>query len=335
MNDFGTEKTSSPVSSATRAINDAWEFLFPAATQAAITIAIALFIGASDSIDGIRQQITTFLVSVDMRGAAADLDQYKLTPLVPIVVLFLLAALVYIYNRVVVVVAALIPIRMAWSSTKLLAQIPAAEKLWGRLPSVDDLAALDQAIANTLAKARAEGKGALLSGIDYWDREFQKSFRWISYAKFAIVWSVACAFFVGHGSRTIHHPAGKAGLVLIACFAVICTAVVRCAYATKQGMWQRVLVADGVLAATGALQSTNTEAAQKFRTAAAMDAKAGKGWWWVNIAPFDSYQWFSTVRECDVIGLIPFRRNTVHLTIPTFLTKSIRWVRIRLRGRRG
>ncbi len=273
-----------------------------------MTIGIALFIVGSDSVDGIRQRITAFLASVDVHGAAAALDQYKLTPLVPIAALFLLAALVYIYNRIVIIIAALIPFRMTWSSTKLLAQIPAAEKLWARLPGVDDLAALDQAIANTLAKARAEGRGALLSGIDYWDREFQRSFRYINFAKFAIVWSVSCAYFARVGSPTIGQAAGKAGLVLIACAGLVCAAFVRCAYATKQGMWQKVAVADGVLAAAGALQATNTEAGEKFRLTVARDAQMGTGWWWVNVAPFDWYQWFSTVSEFDVISSIPFRR---------------------------
>jgi hypothetical protein len=154
-------------------IHDAWEFFTPPLLYLVVMALLFLYICGSGPLVAFGAQLGELLARVDTLVLTTFLDQYKLTALVPFFVLFLLAVLAYLVNRVVWGVQSLLPVHLTTWVGAVIEERVRLEPAWGpHLERYKPLSATDL-IEYLIAKARTEKQEALLAGVDSWARNWQ------------------------------------------------------------------------------------------------------------------------------------------------------------------
>jgi hypothetical protein len=122
------------------------------------------------------------------------LERYNLTTLLPLATIFLLAVVVYVINRVIFGIAALLPINIGYTGDRLermLHEDPSMQKHLKRYLPFSGFTLVEFA----LAKARSQKEEALLRNIDNAQKATGRNNELFTFAKFLLAWTVACSVF--------------------------------------------------------------------------------------------------------------------------------------------
>jgi hypothetical protein len=172
-------------------INDAWDFFGPPLIKFAIALFFFWYICGSEPFYDLRDNFKTAAASWDPVKVTNFFDTYKLTSLLPIAALFLIAVFVYVINRIIFGVAALLPVNLGYSSDRIERMIqedPMMQKHLESFPSYSGYMLVDFA----LAKARSQKEEALLRNVDNLEQERNRKYGLFTFAKFLLAWTIAC-----------------------------------------------------------------------------------------------------------------------------------------------
>jgi hypothetical protein len=281
------------VGNITKAIQDAWTFFVPPMFHLLLTAAVYVWLGGGPQITTAMGRLKVDLPYSHVQTFFNLLDQLKLTSLVPIVALVLLAGLAFAFDQLVMGVGALLPIGMAYSYSRLLASNPGIGAIWFRLPAITDLNEFKQAMDVQIAKARSEGQDNALENIDYWTRSREAQLRQFTFAKFLAVWTLCCRLvLIPHGS--VHGL--RAILALLVCVGWAWLSLVRSAYAASQIAYAEVTFVAANLTSVG-VPELPADDPRRAEIKKLIDDQVGSSlWWWVGFSPFS---WISVLKNWD------------------------------------
>lgn len=310
----GQHQTASIVGDATRTIHEAWEFFFPAVGRLTTALVVVVLLGGGPILKGAYMRSIAVLTSAEVRALAATIDQYKLAPLIPIAALFVLSALVYIFNRIVGAVANLFPVNPVFSAEILLLFKGQARSLWYRMPEIESSTTLAQAVEFEISKARAQDRGVVVvRDIDYWVKKTSESYQQFAFTKFLAVWTVVWMVLL-LAKPEVRHGLFVRGVLLLASIGVAaCVSVLRFTYgidqqySAKAGAALLLLTMDGKLE----IRPDDPRRAQiDAQIDEQIDAKSSvyksyrPQWWWID---FGSWDWLRTVRNFKPFETFRFR----------------------------
>ena len=172
-------------------INDAWDFFAPPFIKFGIALFFFWYICGSEPFYTARDGIINVASAWDTAKVTEFLDKYKLTSLLPIAALFLVAVFAYVINRIIFGVAQLLPINIGYTGDRLERMIqedPLMQKQLESLPPYSGYMLVDFA----LAKARSQKEEALLRNVDSLEKASGRDHGLFSFAKFLLFWMVAC-----------------------------------------------------------------------------------------------------------------------------------------------
>ena len=130
-----TDKSSSLVGSATKAISDAWDFFIPIFGRLFFLWLTTLYLGAWVILKPALQFLVDRAVSTSPSKIFALLDAYKLTSLLPVLVLIAIAAIASAFDRIVMILGSLVPLSITYSDLALLQQRGNPTELWYMVPN--------------------------------------------------------------------------------------------------------------------------------------------------------------------------------------------------------
>ena len=172
-------------------INDAWDFFAPPLIKFSIALFFFWYICGGEPFYLVREGITNAAPSWDTAKVTAFLDQYKLTSLLPIAALFLVAVFAYVINRIIFGVAALLPVNIGYTSDRIERMIQEDPLMQNQLASFPPYPGY-MLVEFALAKARAQKEEALLRNVDNLEKASGRDHNLFSFAKFLLFWTVAC-----------------------------------------------------------------------------------------------------------------------------------------------
>jgi hypothetical protein len=294
------KSVTSVVGDVTKAINDAWEFFLPATIRAFVAVAIIALLGGMAPLRAALHSLASALASVDVRGLAELLDKYKLTPLVPVVTLFVLATLAYSFNRIVFVVAGLIPIGLSHSQTTLLLAKCSGASVWYRMSYIATPGELAQAIDLELAKARVVGEQVLLENLDYWTKRQIDHLQQFGFAKFLALWSVAWTLILVHTAGVPPGMFTRLLLLLLLNLGWASIALLRALYAIEQTAHAKI---SAMVLLFTVLNRPCTSIGDEKKTFIdrQVDVLGNQGWWWITVGSVD---WARMVKDFDTSNSI-------------------------------
>jgi hypothetical protein len=289
------KSTQSVIGDVTQAINDAWQFFLPETIRAFVATAIIAFLGGTSALRAEMHWLSTELASIDVRGAAEVLDKYKLTPLMPIVTLFVLAALAYSFRMVVFSIASLIPMQFSYSEVTLILGKKNGAAVWYRLPYVESPVGLIQAMELEQVKGSIGESKVLYQSVDSWRKRTSELLQQVETAKFFAVWTVAWTVFFScaHGIPSGIFIRTLIVLVWIGVWASV--SLLRAVDSVDQTASAKVLAALAHLTAQGRSELPITED-KKASINRFVEMCSKQGWWWVSIG---SMRWIGMLREID------------------------------------
>jgi hypothetical protein len=181
-------------------IHDTWEFFAPPFIRLTISVLIFWYICGNGPLVKVWQLVETQASSLASSTVISVFEKYNFTALMPIILLFLISIFAYVGNRIIYGISALLPLNISFFSQGFITQQVWYDPIFRRRleskkfsdPEINDF------INNTIAKARIEKQESFkiesyLSRIDYLERESGRVFSSFSFAKFLLVWTIACA----------------------------------------------------------------------------------------------------------------------------------------------
>jgi hypothetical protein len=147
------KKAGSIVGDATKGVQDTWNFFFPRTIRFAICLGIVIYLGGWPRLAGLIEGLLKRMSAIDAHAVATNLDQYKLTHLVPIIAFFVLATLAYSWNQLVFVTALLIPFSISYTIDNFILKCGRAAEMLCTFPEIDWIDMLGTAIDLEIEKA--------------------------------------------------------------------------------------------------------------------------------------------------------------------------------------
>jgi hypothetical protein len=172
-------------------INDAWDFFAPPLIKFSIALFFFWYICGSEPFYTVKDVVINATSSWNAGKVIDFLDKYKLTSLLPIAALFLVAVFAYVVNRIIFGVAALLPLNIGYTGDRIERMIqedPMMQKHIESFPPYSGYMLIDFA----LAKARSQKEEALLRNVDSLEKASSRNHSLFSFAKFLLFWTVAC-----------------------------------------------------------------------------------------------------------------------------------------------
>jgi len=285
---------SSLVSDATRAINDAWNFLFPVAVEATVVYLTMLCLFGDAAVHHLLTLVITFIRSRHLNSQSISLEQLGLKSLLPIIVFFIVATCAYTFNVVNSSMARMLPISFVWNQTYLLHQMAYAIKLC-KLPKGNAPDQLMEWIDLQLAVAQQSGNRYIneLFGLEYLQKKRFQWFNRMNFCKALLVWAIGLVL-VGHFHHV--HPAHQL-LRLLILLVVIAFVFLLCAFGTASVIKQDMRAK---LRAMSVLQQATEEVPveQRWKSPFENDMESElPGWWWIEIGGYLWWQEFQPVLQ--------------------------------------
>ena len=169
--------------------------------------------------------------------------------------------------------------------------------MWYRLPEVTSPNALLQTIELELAKARAEGYGTLLEGIDQWSKRFQDYFAQVHFGKFLILWSVGWTIALAHRPGVPHGIIVRLFVILVAITYWITVNLVLAAYSIEQTTYAKVNATVALLTLEGKDEISAHDERRTRIDSSIQSTYPNHAWWWLQI---NSLQSLHTLRDVDL-----------------------------------
>jgi hypothetical protein len=297
MAEEGKEKVSSSiVSDATKGVHDAWEFFFPPTFRLVICMGIVFYIGGGPLIKEFLGLYPGTVASWRSHNISAFLEEYKLTPLVPVIAVFVLAAIAYIWNRFVFVVGSLIPLRVSYYVPKLLVHAFRATDIWVLYPEIESIDMLPSAVDLEIQQAKEGGKLASQTGADYWETESEKIYIQFDFCKFVALWTLCWMVVISVNPPLRHQVRGAGLLVLIATAFAGTIIILRFLYAIEQS-WLAKTSAVLLLARVSGRPALAQDDPKRTIILRSIEANRGKGWWWLEFVP--SFAFLGMIAKFD------------------------------------
>jgi hypothetical protein len=300
MENRSKETKTSIVGDATKGVHDAWQFFFPPTLRLAICLGITAYLGGGPFLKELLGLYPHTLASWNNHDIAATLDQYKLTPLIPVVALFVLAAIAYICNQLVFVTASLLPLGLSYSSSQLAADW---SRVWFFYPEIESFDLLVTVMDFEIQKAQAEGKSELVSGVQNWESESNKQYQHFAFCKFLILWTIGWMIVI-HNCSAPHHWALLRG-TLVLLILVVSGAIffLRNLYAKQQSFSAKVRVMYLLAALNGRNEISQDHPKWKKITDVITQMRKGDhGWWWFTFLP--PIRFISMIEDFDVRNFV-------------------------------
>ena len=278
-----TDKSSSLVGSATKAISDAWDFFIPIFGRLFFLWLTTLYLGAWVILKPALQFLVDRAVSTSPSKIFALLDAYKLTSLLPVLVLIAIAAIASAFDRIVMILGSLVPLSITYSDLALLQQRGNPTELWYMVPNTENLGDLKRIVDVQCSKARALAYDDLLQNDDYWKNRGSKHYVQFTFSKFLLLWVFVWTVVLEETHR------GGNGLALRFFGLSVCITLwgiyntLQYAYALEQSMHARVGVALALMVVeTDRLLPADDEMRNAINTKAAYGHEE-EGWWWIGL----------------------------------------------------
>ena len=172
-------------------INDAWDFFAPPLIKFSIALFFFWYICGSEPVYAVRDGLANAASSWDAGKVTDFLEKYKLTSLLPFAALFLIAVFAYAVNRIILGIAALLPVNIGYTSDRIERMIqedPMMQKQLESFPQYSGYMLVDFA----LTKARSQKEETLLRNVDSLEKTRDRNHGLFSFAKFLLFWTVAC-----------------------------------------------------------------------------------------------------------------------------------------------
>ena len=235
------------------------------------------------------------LAFIDVRSAAEVLDKYKLTPLIPVVTLFVFATLAYSFRMLVFAIASLVPGRLSYSEVALILGKKGGANVWFRMPFVDTPVGLLQAMELAQVKGSAGEHKVLYQNVENWQKHTSDILQRVQVAKFFALWTIAwtVGFSYMQGIPSGMFMRALIVLILIGIWASI--NLLRAVDSVDQTGSAKVLAALADLAAQGRAEAPITDD-KKASINRFIEIYSKQSWWWINIG---SMRWFGMLREID------------------------------------
>jgi hypothetical protein len=170
-------------------IHGLWESFFPSTIYFVVFVAIALFsFGFEHAAELSRAGQFDDYASSKLYLLLKDLELLKL---VPIAAVFAFAFLVYVFDRLAMMVGNALPPFPVWhGSTALYVEKPYLLALWSLLPDESNVATLDSHARRIIDQAKLDEKPLPSNSFTWLQERQNKAGRMAAYAKAGLVWSV-------------------------------------------------------------------------------------------------------------------------------------------------
>lgn len=172
-------------------INDAWNFFAPPLIKFSIAVFFFWYICGSAPLYALKDSFIGVASSWDPGKLTQFFDTYKLTSLLPVAAIFLIALFAYVIDRIIFGVAAFLPINLGYTGDRIetmIAEDPVIQKHLDSFPAYSGF----MLVAFALNKARAQKEEALLRNLDLLEKQSGRNYSLFSFAKFLLAWTVAC-----------------------------------------------------------------------------------------------------------------------------------------------
>lgn len=172
-------------------INDVWDFFAPPLIKFSIALFFFWYICGSAPFYAFNDSVANTASFWDATKITNFFEQYKLTSLLPIAALFVVAIFAYTINRIIFGVAALLPVNIGYSSDRIERMIQEDAMMQKHLESFSPFSGY-MLVNFALAKARSQKEEALLRSVDSLEKQMGRDYNLFSFAKFLLVWTITC-----------------------------------------------------------------------------------------------------------------------------------------------
>jgi hypothetical protein len=220
-------------------VHNLWRTFVPSAVFFAIYVGIFAILVGSDLFQYAAERLTVAGALVDSSEMQQRLKALGLLTLLPLIAVFMLALLLYLFDRITLGVGNILPPHVFWVGT-LLAQVDTGRMygLWSLVPpptisndldrkdeqSLHDLDIqpwqrldyLDREAGHLVEQARAENRTRLLAMLDRIEDRFSAASNVTAYSKAALVWTAICAIW-----GIVNRPSESGMLIVVALVIVL------------------------------------------------------------------------------------------------------------------
>ncbi|WP_342087168.1 hypothetical protein [Dyadobacter sp. OTU695] len=157
------------------AVTDTLEFIIPPIVRLAIFAVIAHFVTFGVLTYCIRNEVTRFLVSLEVSKIKQMIDSLYLSSIIPILVVLILIAFSYFINKVIYFLGALIPINLSFYGA--IHSRYSAELIWLYFPEIESTHKLEIKVNQLLEEARINASYLNFGSLKWLEEENDNKFR--------------------------------------------------------------------------------------------------------------------------------------------------------------
>jgi hypothetical protein len=282
------------VSEIRSAVQDLWSFFVPPIGRIMVALLILVLIGGSGLLSEVFLGISALLNQVDQAALMMVLEKFSLTPLVPVIGLFIFGFIIFAVDRLLKLLPSAIPVSFVQSDSALYGLHRKLGEIWRFAPEAENISQVFSILEHQLAAERLKDEKAALSNVDSWMESSDRCFRQQEFVRFLIVWIFVASIIVALVGRDSLRVSVVIGLQIL-CVAVLLWTFLRTAEIHDQIASAKIDAFAAIALNQGRKPLDPSDERwleiQPYLDSAEKEAK--KGWWWVSLF---SFRWLKMAR---------------------------------------
>jgi hypothetical protein len=282
------------VSEVRSVVQDLWSFFVPPIGRILVALFILLLIGGGGLLSRVSLWASALLNQVDQRALMAALEKFSLTPLVPLLGLFLFGFIIFAMDRLLKLLPGAIPVSFVQSTSALYGLHRRLGQIWRFAPEAENISQVFSILEHQLAAERLKEGAPALRNVDNWAKNNDRCFRQQEFVRFLIVWIFVASIIVALFSRDSLRVSVVLGAQII-CVAVLLWTFLRAAEIQDQIASAKIDAFAAIALNQGRkpLEPSDKRWLEIQAHLNSAEEEARKGWWWVSLF---SFRWAKMAR---------------------------------------